>query len=449
MIRTSTETALRITLDLDGSGRARVATGIGFLDHLLTLLAFHAGFDLECVAGGDLDVDEHHTVEDVLAALGDALAAGARRRARAWRATALRSCRWTRRARPPPSISSGGRTPRSRSPSPASVSAVSRCRCCRTLSSGSRWRRAARSTSRRPGATTITSPRPPSRRSARRSRQASRVGRRRDPLDEGRGAMRVVLADYGAGNLRSRHLRARACGAEPSCHVDPAAVRGGAARGDRRGRARRERGARARRARARRRDPRPGRRRASGARHLRRDAAPVRRERGRRAAVSGCSTAPVRRLRARRVPHMGWNALASPARPSCSTASTARTSTSRTASPSSRATTRSSTAAGRSRRPHRRGRRAGRDRRCPVPPRAQRPGRAPACSRTRWHGQEARDPLPRRRRRPRGQRRQLRRTSARWVSRSSSRRATRSSGPTSSSSSTSPRRSRVAARSSS
>ena len=80
LIRTSTETALRITLGLDGSGRSHVATGIGFLDHLLTLLAFHAGFDLDCVAGGDLDVDEHHTVEDVLAAFGSALqqALGAR-----------------------------------------------------------------------------------------------------------------------------------------------------------------------------------------------------------------------------------------------------------------------------------------------------------------------------------------------------------------------------------
>jgi imidazoleglycerol-phosphate dehydratase len=74
VIRTTTETALRITLDLDGSGRARVGTGIGFLDHLLTLMAFHAGIDLECLAGGDLDVDDHHTVEDVLASLGSALA---------------------------------------------------------------------------------------------------------------------------------------------------------------------------------------------------------------------------------------------------------------------------------------------------------------------------------------------------------------------------------------
>ncbi len=75
MTRLSTETALRITLDLDGTGRARVETGIGFLDHLLTLCAFHGGLDLDLRAGGDLDVDEHHTVEDVLAALGDALAA--------------------------------------------------------------------------------------------------------------------------------------------------------------------------------------------------------------------------------------------------------------------------------------------------------------------------------------------------------------------------------------
>ncbi len=80
VVRTSTETALRITLSLDGAGRARVATGIGFLDHLLTLLAFHAGFDLDLLAGGDVEVDEHHTVEDVLASLGTALsqALGAR-----------------------------------------------------------------------------------------------------------------------------------------------------------------------------------------------------------------------------------------------------------------------------------------------------------------------------------------------------------------------------------
>jgi histidinol-phosphate aminotransferase/imidazoleglycerol-phosphate dehydratase/histidinol-phosphatase len=80
IVRTTTETALRLTLALDGTGRGRVDTGIGFLDHLLTLFAFHAGFDLELLAGGDLEVDEHHTVEDVHAALGRVLsdALGAR-----------------------------------------------------------------------------------------------------------------------------------------------------------------------------------------------------------------------------------------------------------------------------------------------------------------------------------------------------------------------------------
>ena len=63
VLRTTTETALRITLALDGAGRSRVETGIGFLDHLLTLASFHAGFDLDVRAGGDLEVDEHHTVD--------------------------------------------------------------------------------------------------------------------------------------------------------------------------------------------------------------------------------------------------------------------------------------------------------------------------------------------------------------------------------------------------
>jgi histidinol-phosphate aminotransferase len=73
VVRTTAETALRVSLGLDGRGRARIATGIGFLDHLLAQLAFHGGLDLELIAGGDVDVDEHHTVEDVLAGLGAAL----------------------------------------------------------------------------------------------------------------------------------------------------------------------------------------------------------------------------------------------------------------------------------------------------------------------------------------------------------------------------------------
>ena len=73
LVRTTTETSIRLTLSLDGAGRTRVETGIGFLDHLLTLCAFHAGFDLDLLAGGDLTVDHHHTVEDVHAGLGAAV----------------------------------------------------------------------------------------------------------------------------------------------------------------------------------------------------------------------------------------------------------------------------------------------------------------------------------------------------------------------------------------
>jgi imidazoleglycerol phosphate dehydratase HisB len=73
VVRTSAETALRVSLSLDGRGRSRVRTGVGFVDHLLAQLAFHGGLDLEAIAGGDVDVDEHHTVEDVMAALGVAV----------------------------------------------------------------------------------------------------------------------------------------------------------------------------------------------------------------------------------------------------------------------------------------------------------------------------------------------------------------------------------------
>lgn len=72
--RRTRETDVAVTLDLDGSGRASVATGIGFYDHLLSSLAHHALFDLEIQATGDLAVDEHHTVEDVALVLGAALA---------------------------------------------------------------------------------------------------------------------------------------------------------------------------------------------------------------------------------------------------------------------------------------------------------------------------------------------------------------------------------------
>ncbi len=71
--RETAETKIRLELDLDGSGQAEIRTGVGFFDHMLTLLAKHALFDLTIEADGDLDVDQHHTVEDVGICLGKAL----------------------------------------------------------------------------------------------------------------------------------------------------------------------------------------------------------------------------------------------------------------------------------------------------------------------------------------------------------------------------------------
>jgi imidazoleglycerol-phosphate dehydratase len=72
--RKTAETDIQLTLSLDGSGTAKIETGIGFFDHMLTLLAKHALFDLTVTAKGDLAVDFHHTVEDVGICLGKALA---------------------------------------------------------------------------------------------------------------------------------------------------------------------------------------------------------------------------------------------------------------------------------------------------------------------------------------------------------------------------------------
>jgi imidazoleglycerol-phosphate dehydratase len=73
--RQTRETEVRVTLDLDGSGIVDIDTGIGFYDHLLGSFAHHGLFDLAIAARGDLEVDEHHTVEDVALVLGAALAA--------------------------------------------------------------------------------------------------------------------------------------------------------------------------------------------------------------------------------------------------------------------------------------------------------------------------------------------------------------------------------------
>src|SRR6202035_4784873 len=71
--RKTNETDIRIRLNLDGRGTSRIATGIRFLDHMLELVARHGVFDLNIEAKGDLDVDQHHTVEDTGIALGEAV----------------------------------------------------------------------------------------------------------------------------------------------------------------------------------------------------------------------------------------------------------------------------------------------------------------------------------------------------------------------------------------
>ena len=72
--RTTAETDIDLVLNLDGSGKAQVRTGVGFMDHMLTLLAVHGNFDLAVAATGDTYVDDHHTTEDLGIALGQAFA---------------------------------------------------------------------------------------------------------------------------------------------------------------------------------------------------------------------------------------------------------------------------------------------------------------------------------------------------------------------------------------
>jgi imidazoleglycerol-phosphate dehydratase len=72
--RNTLETRIRVKVDLDGSGRSKLATGVGFFDHMLDQIARHGMLDLEVEAQGDLHIDAHHTVEDVGITLGQALA---------------------------------------------------------------------------------------------------------------------------------------------------------------------------------------------------------------------------------------------------------------------------------------------------------------------------------------------------------------------------------------
>ena len=71
--RKTGETDITIMINLDGTGRHEISTGVGFLDHMLTAVSVHALFDLEVHAQGDLHIDSHHTIEDVGIVLGQAL----------------------------------------------------------------------------------------------------------------------------------------------------------------------------------------------------------------------------------------------------------------------------------------------------------------------------------------------------------------------------------------
>jgi imidazoleglycerol-phosphate dehydratase len=72
--RTTRETDVQVRIDLDGRGASKIATGIGFLDHMLELFARHSLFDLEIACAGDLHIDGHHSVEDIAITLGQAFA---------------------------------------------------------------------------------------------------------------------------------------------------------------------------------------------------------------------------------------------------------------------------------------------------------------------------------------------------------------------------------------
>lgn len=72
--RKTKETDIQLTLVLDGSGKTTIRTGVGFMDHMLTLFAVHGFFDLDIAAQGDVEVDDHHTVEDLGICLGQAFA---------------------------------------------------------------------------------------------------------------------------------------------------------------------------------------------------------------------------------------------------------------------------------------------------------------------------------------------------------------------------------------
>ena len=105
MTRTATierktgETDVQLSLSLDGTGEGTRSTGVGFLDHMLDLLARHGRLDLDVEVSGDLETGAHHTAEDTAIVLGPGARQPRSATARESSATAPRPCRWTRRVR--------------------------------------------------------------------------------------------------------------------------------------------------------------------------------------------------------------------------------------------------------------------------------------------------------------------------------------------------------------
>ena len=98
VVRDTNETRIAIDLTIEGKGQYKISTGIRFFDHMLELFTRHGAFDLELKCEGDLDVDQHHTVEDVGIALGEAFDRALGDKRGILRAGYF-SCRWTRRWR--------------------------------------------------------------------------------------------------------------------------------------------------------------------------------------------------------------------------------------------------------------------------------------------------------------------------------------------------------------
>ena len=92
--RTTKETDIRIRLNLDGNGTCHISTGLGFFDHMLEQIGKHGGIDLDITVKGDLEVDEHHTIEDTAIALGECIyqALGSKRGISAWLCLPMDDC---------------------------------------------------------------------------------------------------------------------------------------------------------------------------------------------------------------------------------------------------------------------------------------------------------------------------------------------------------------------